>query len=565
MGTIAEKLTYLNGTKSSLKTAINNLGGNIDNNTTFRQYANVLNDIYDNLPKVSDTGTNVSLNPTLKGRLGIVPKGNTYQESTTGKNLLIPNTNKNATTSNGITYTPVYDGEKLLYVNVNGTATADSSYLIQNQSRLDIDNTKSYIVNGCPSGGSQSTYNIIIYYYDENSTYLGGVYDTGNGRTIPTASKILTNIYIRSGTQVNNLKFYPMLRLSNVTDDTYEPYTNGASPNPNYPQEIQSATGTQKVVVSGKNKLPNEQTTQTINGITFTINNDKSVTMNGTATATTDLYFAGTSNQYVDLDLNAGIHTLSGCTSGSGTTYMLFAVQNRNGTLSYYQNQTTGINITTQEEDTFRIFIRVLSGQTVNNVTIYPQLEQGSTATPYQPYQEPQEVDIELNNIELNKIGTYEDYIGGTPDNWVLYKNIGKVVLDGSESWYQWGTDTFYITRLSTIRNALSSYYKYNSTATGAGQLNNGEFFIHDSTNNNVVIFRNTSITTVADFKTWLSTHNTEVLYVLAETQQTPITDTNLVSQLNELYYLQSYNDTTNIDVTGNLPMRITASAIKGA
>ena len=73
-----------------------------------------------------------------------------------------------------------------------------------------------------------------------------------------------------------------------------------------------------------------------------------------------------------------------------------------------------------------------------------------------------------------------------------------------------------------------------------------------------------TQVKAINSFKEWLSTHNTEVLYVLAETQQRPITDTNLVSQLNELYYLQSYNDTTNIDVTGNLPMRITASAIKG-
>ena len=44
-----------------------------------------------------------------------------------------------------------------------------------------------------------------------------------------------------------------MVRLASVTDATYEPYTNGASPNPTYPQEIQSATGTQSVVVSGKN------------------------------------------------------------------------------------------------------------------------------------------------------------------------------------------------------------------------------------------------------------------------------------------------------------------------
>ena len=80
MGTTSQKLEYLNGTKNSLKSAINNLGGAIDSNTTFRAYASELDTIYDNLPKASDTGTNVSLSPTLKGRLGIVPKGNTLQD-----------------------------------------------------------------------------------------------------------------------------------------------------------------------------------------------------------------------------------------------------------------------------------------------------------------------------------------------------------------------------------------------------------------------------------------------------------------------------------------------------
>ena len=78
------------------------------------------------------------------------------------------------------------------------------------------------------------------------------------------------------------------------------------------------------------------------------------------------------------------------------------------------------------------------------------------------------------------------------------------------------------------------------------------------------VDLNNNEMNTLALFKSWLSTHNTEVLYVLATGTTETITDENLVSQLNELYYLQSYNDTTNIDVTGNLPMRITASAIKG-
>jgi hypothetical protein len=38
MGTIANKLTYLNETKEQFKDRINSLGGEITNNTPFRDY-----------------------------------------------------------------------------------------------------------------------------------------------------------------------------------------------------------------------------------------------------------------------------------------------------------------------------------------------------------------------------------------------------------------------------------------------------------------------------------------------------------------------------------------------
>lgn len=82
MGTIAQKLTYLDDTKSLLKDKINALGGNIDNSTTFREYAEELDTIYSSLPKVTGEGTEVTLSPTLKGKLGIIPKGNSIQEGT---------------------------------------------------------------------------------------------------------------------------------------------------------------------------------------------------------------------------------------------------------------------------------------------------------------------------------------------------------------------------------------------------------------------------------------------------------------------------------------------------
>ena len=247
MGTTAQKLTYLNGTKDKLKTAINNLGGSIDNNTTFRNYATELDTIYSNLPKVSGTGTSVTLSPTLKGRLGSVLNGNTIQYTTTGKNLL-NNTNGNYT-NNGLTFTKNADGT----ITINGTSTAVTYYNITPQTLP----AGSYILNGAPSGSGGATYNIVSKYGSNyQQDYGSGVTFSISEETTPTEFYI----QVRPSQTLNNVVFKPMIRLSSITDDTYEQYTGGTpSPSPDYPQEIQSATGTQNVVISGKNLWNNSQ------------------------------------------------------------------------------------------------------------------------------------------------------------------------------------------------------------------------------------------------------------------------------------------------------------------
>ena len=201
-----------------------------------------------------------------------------------------------------------------------------------------------------------------------------------------------------------------------------------------------------------------------------------------------------------------------------------------------------------------------------NDLMIY----YGSTSKSYEPYKQ-QTYSVNLGDIELCKIGDYQDVIFKNTINseyynnslelnkWYKLNNIGKTVLNGSENWSQWGTDTFYITKLSSVRTGLSNYFKYNSTVTGASQLNNGEFFIHDNINHNVVIFRNTSYTTVADFKTWLSTHNTTLYYVLETPTYTLLNDT-LQTQLDNIQYALAYDTQTNISQTNNdLPFIINA------
>lgn len=102
------------------------------------------------------------------------------------------------------------------------------------------------------------------------------------------------------------------------------------------------------------------------NGITFTVNTDGSIVINGTAPNDTN----------VDFDINDGavseipadkVVVLSGCPEGgSNSTYALIA---------YSQNVSDigeGVTFTTTESN--RIYIRIYKGTTVNNLTFRPMI-----------------------------------------------------------------------------------------------------------------------------------------------------------------------------------------------
>lgn len=137
--------------------------------------------------------------------------------STVSKNLL-QNTAA-STEMNGITFTVNEDGS----VTVDGTATA-SAYLAIN---ADLDAFmrigESYVLSGCPEGGSVNGYRLQLWY---NGIGAAG-YDIGEGVTIIPDENITTAnvaVYINSGVTVDDLTFYPMIRLADISDDTYEEY-----------------------------------------------------------------------------------------------------------------------------------------------------------------------------------------------------------------------------------------------------------------------------------------------------------------------------------------------------
>lgn len=138
-----------------------------------------------------------------------------------GKNLF--NVTATTQTVNGITFTVHDDGT----VTVNGTATGQAS-LFLNANGANLVNGTSYIINGCPTGGSINAYGL----WAKND----GVADYGNGETFTyDGAAIVGRIRIASGTVCNNLLFKPMVRLATESDAAYEPY-NGQS----YHQDIEA-------------------------------------------------------------------------------------------------------------------------------------------------------------------------------------------------------------------------------------------------------------------------------------------------------------------------------------
>lgn len=134
-------------------------------------------------------------------------------------------------------------------------------------------------------------------------------------------------------------------------------------------------------VLGSKNLLPNKATSQTINGITFTVNDDGSVTANGTATRVTELPIINE-----NLILNEGNYILS--TKNNIPTNVYFSIyitgqgwkDITNGLNSIEFSKNSNIQIST-----CRLYIA--NGETVSDLTFYPMIRLASiTDDTYEPY-----------------------------------------------------------------------------------------------------------------------------------------------------------------------------------
>lgn len=166
---------------------------------------------------------------------------------------------------------------------------------------------------------------------------------------------------------------------------------------------------------------------------------------------------------------------------------------------------------------------------------------------------------VDLGSIELCKIGTYQDYIYKSGNDWYIYEAIGKVIFSGSEGWFAQGTYAFGInyanvktTPSAVVARMMCNYYEPISPS----ELQTSDYGVSSSSNASRIFVRNKDITALAAFKTWLRDHNLILYFVVATATDTKITDNTLIGQLNDIHeWLTRYG--YNATVTGNLPIII--------
>ena len=133
------------------------------------------------------------------------------------------------------------------------------------------------------------------------------------------------------------------------------------------------------VTRTGKNWANNTATSQTINGIDYTVSTDGKITANNTASGASIIDVGS-----ITL-LGGNSYILSGCPSGgSGLTYALFL--RGSGTFAQKIDFGVGISFTVTDTVTTTLSIIVYNGYTASNLTFEPMVRLSGTTADYEPY-----------------------------------------------------------------------------------------------------------------------------------------------------------------------------------
>ena len=358
---------------------------------------------------------------------------------------------------------------------------------------------------------------------------------------------------------------------------TWEPYTGGkASPNPDYPQEIESIgdDGEVGVTVSGGNLLkPIGDFPITSSGITLSLNEDGSIHVQGTATATGNIRLVNPIIEEYSVNLSSAtlsLSIISGDFNGIVNICNAESLTNWLTMLSVNSNRLTSTG--TVKTSKLGCYITYTEGVYVD-YTIKVMLNAGSTALPYEPYKTHQTLTVSTPNglpgIPVSSGGNYTDADG---QQWVCDE------IDLARGKYVQRVDTYLIdTCRDKIDNSRQrdpeyfgvecdtaalfigySYFCLSNKLVYAGNNSsiNGSQFTVITTNGITVFGLKKSLvseeTTVA-VRQYLSENPIEIIYVLLEPIETDLP----AEEIAAYQSIHTYKPTTTITNDANTYMEV--------
>lgn len=431
----------------------------------------------------------VSMNPIqdLHGQSAPYPAGG-------GKNKL-PLIENNQT-SNGITIVTNKDNDgNIIGYTLNGTATGTTQFGITSTFTIPAG---TYILNGCnDSVGVNSRI--------QNSGKQITQYGTQT-QTTTTLESDLTDYFrirVEEGATLTNAKYYPMLRLSTVTDATFAPYSN-----------ICPISGRTEVNVqcNGVNQWDEEWES----GMYSVVDGEKSANVNNIRCKNPIPCLPNTSYYYK-------------CTTNSGILYY-----DKSGN---YLSYTTGKNkVITTPANCYYITFYVTSGYgtTYNNdISInYP-----STDT---DYHKTAGGETHTHQYSDTIYGGVDDFVNGGATSTMGMVDLGDLTwtyytAGDNPIFYASISDTKIYERYESIESVKCSNYKNSGTANQRTALTsllaNGDFSFISGTAN--VVIRDDNYTSAEDFKTAMS--GVQLCYELA-------TPTTISTSAEEIALLKGQN-----------------------
>lgn len=364
-------------------------------------------------------GTELKVN-NYKQLIKFTKEGKTEQKTYTGKNLFYDT--PSSTTSNGITLTKNSDGSFTL----NGTSTNVSVFNFTLPKVL-LAGTYTFSIKGSDNIPGD----VFLRARDNNwamvetQSQVNGNNTTQNSHTF-TCKKDISIVAInitRAGITFNNFVIYPQLEKG-TTATKFEPYVGATpSPNPDYPQKIKNVRGVENIWFGGDSV--------TVNGVTFTKNDDGSYDITGTATAEANCYnFMNIANTKLKNGINyiMSINKLTDTNVGilteayAGETWVKHIINGINTKNDLLSSKTVIIedNITR-----IRYGLRVTKGTTVDVKGLKIQLEEGPIVHDFVPNGSNY---LQLKNVKKNLFdkNNLHFILGAVDVESITINNVGK-------------------------------------------------------------------------------------------------------------------------------------------